>query len=465
MIKKVKHVHFMGIGGSALAGVAVLAKNQGFKVSGCDLVEKTAYSRILEKANIKTLLGHDVIHLKDVDLLAVSPAVLTNSPDHPEVVEGKKRGILITWQAFLGEYLQKGKKVIGVCGTHGKSTTTAMLGLILEEAGLDPTVEVGALVGKWNSSIRQGDSDYFVCEADEFNHNFLNYQPGLILINNIEMDHPEFFKDEKEFLQAFVKFIKNIKQPKGLIVNEENLGVQDLLRTMSDWLKENKVKVIGCYLEKPFEFPFDLQYQAKVIKKTTTGIDFKVNEDCFTLKATGLANVSNALGALACAFELGVKPGDVNRALSDSIGLSRRFELIGEVRGVKIFDDYAVHPIAVASTLQAARQKYPNSKIWAVFEPHQFSRLKLFMDQFALVLAQADKVIITKAYVGREKDQGTAKPQELAKKIGSKAVFLPEFEQIINYLREEAGKNELIIVFGAGNSYLLSKMIVEKLNS
>jgi len=465
MVKNIKHIHFMGIGGSALAGVAVLAKNQGFKVTGCDLVAQTAYSKILEKAGIKVLQGHDKSHLDNVDLLAVSPAVLINSPNHPEIIEAKKAGILITWQEFLGKYLQEGKKVIGVCGTHGKSTTTAMLGLILEQAGLDPTVEVGALVDKWSSSIRQGNSDYFVCEADEFNNNFLNYHPGFILINNIEMDHPEFFKDEEEFSQAFANFIKNIKPPKVLVVNEESQGVHDLLNQMKDWLKDNQVKVIGYYLKKPCPYPFDLEYQAEIIKQDKHGTEFRINDDTFYLKATGLANLANALGALACAFELGVKAEDINQALSNFTGLSRRFELIGEGKGIKVFDDYAVHPTAVASTMQAAKQKYPDSKIWAVFEPHQFSRLKLFANQFASVLSEADKVVVARAYVGREKDQGNGQSEELARKIGIKAVFLPEFEQIADYLNQEVKKREIIIVFGAGNSYLLSKMIVEKLNS
>ena len=456
----------MGIGGSAMAGVAILAKAAGFKVSGCDLQQKTYYSPILKKAKIKFFLGHNIEHLKDVDMVAISAAVYPTESPHSEVIEAKKRKILISWQEFQGRFLQKNKEVLAVAGTHGKSTTTAMLGLALESAGLDPTVEVGAIVPQWQSTARVGYSRFFVCEADEFNYNFLNYQPGVIIINNIEMDHPEFFKNEADFQQAFVKFIRKIKPPKILIVNEENEGVQKVLWQTKDWLSENKVKVVAFFLNQKFDFPFNSEYQGKVIKQTADGAEFIVSSsfgrETFKIKIPGLHQITNALGVISTIAEMKINPTKIKKALADFQNLGRRFDLIGEKHGIKVYDDYAVHPTAVAATLQAARQKYPQQKIWAVFEPHQYSRLKIFLNEFAQTLKKADQVIVTAIYPGREKIDPTIKSEGLVDKIGAKALYIEKFEEVAQKINQQAKPNDIVIVFGAGKSYLLSKMILEK---
>jgi len=460
---KPKHIHFMGIGGSAMAGVAILAKKFGFQVSGCDLQKETAYSQSLTRFGIKPFVGHNLSHLKDVDILAISPAVLASNPNHPEVLEAKKQGILMSWQEFQGKYLQKDKIVIAIAGTHGKSTVTAMVGLILESGELDPIVEVGALVPQWKATVRFGQSKYFVCEADEFNHNFLNYSSGMIIINNLEMDHPEFFKNEIQFREAFKKFIKKIKKPKILIVNEESLGIQELLKEMKGWLAKEKVRVLGYFLKSQFNFPFATEYQGEIIQQTPELTQFKVRSETFNLKIPGVHNVANALGAIACGRELGISSQKIKTALGNFIGLGRRFELIGEEKGIKVFDDYAVHPTAVEATLKAARQKYPQQKIWAVFEPHQYSRLKIFLNEFAQTLKKADQVIVTAIYPGREKIDPTIKSEDLVDKIGAKAEYLKDFKKVAGKISQKAQKDDVIIVFGAGKSYLLSKMILEKL--
>ena len=456
-----KNIHFMGIGGSALSGVAILAQSQGFKVSGCDSAKKTAYFDPLLKRGIKPLFGHNKSHLEGIDILAVSVAVLVSNPNHPEIKEAKKRGILMTWQEFLGKYLQKDKFVIGIAGTHGKSTTTALIGLTLEMANLDPTVEIGAIMPRWQAPVRIGKSKYFVCEADEFNCNFLNYFPSVIIINNIEMDHPEFFKDFGHFKDSFKKFIKQIRPPKVLIVNEESKGIKEVLKEMEGWLKENKVKVIGYFIEDKFDFPFDLEYQANILKMSPSSTVFKVGKDEFNLKLLGKDNVYNALGALALVFELKMNVSSLKKSLSIFNGLERRFELLGEEKGIKVFDDYAVHPRAVFSTLKAAEQKYPESRIWAVFEPHQFSRLSLFLKEFASVLSLADKVIVIPVFKGREKDNGLIRAEDLVKKIGKKARYIDSFEKIVEEIKAKGKSGDLVIVFGAGKSYLLSKQILK----
>ena len=464
-MKKMR-VHFMGIGGSALAGVAILAKNQGFDVSGCDLARKTYYFASLNRASIKPLVGHSPDHLQGVDILAVSPAVLEVSGGHPEVLEAKKRGILMTWQEFMGRYLQRDKFVIAVAGTHGKSTTTALIGLVLEAAGLDPIVEVGAIVPEWGASVRVGKSKYFVCEADEFNYNFLHYSPSVIVLNNIEMDHPEFFKNFAQLQIAFERFVRRIKGPKILVVNEEDLGIQQLLRKQGDWIKRKGLKVIGYFLKEKFDFSFMAEYQATVVEIMPGLTRFEVlaaGKQEFSLKLPGMHNLANALGVLAAVEALEINSVAVKKAFASFAGLKRRFDLVGEEREVMVFDDYAVHPTAVKATLESAKQKYPQSRIWAVFEPHQFSRLSLFLDRFGMVLKLADKVIVTKIYPGREKDTGEVRAEDLVKKIGAKAIYFPDFEQLAKVTARETKKGDLIIVFGAGNSYLISRMILAEL--
>lgn len=462
------HVHFMGIGGSGIAGVAILAKKAGFEVSGCDLAKESSYyTPALAEAGIEPLVGHDVSHLEGVDILAVSPAVLAIDADHPEILGAETRGVLMTWQEFMGRYLQKDKFVIAIAGTHGKSTTTALAGLALEAAGLDPIVEVGGVVLQWQASVRWGNSKYFVCEADEFNYNFLHYSPSVMTINNIEMDHPEFFKDFEQFRGSFKKFIRKIKKPKILIVNEESEGIRQVLREMEPWLEQNRVKIIGYFFKKKFAFPFAEEYQGKIIKITPELIHFTVKTpsgiEKFELKLPGRHNVANALGVLACAFELGIKPEKIKKILETFGGISRRFEQIGKEKGITVFDDYGHHPTAVRATLEATKQRYPKRRIWAVFEPHQHSRLYLFLNEFAASLRLADQVIITKIFAGREEDTGKIKAEDLVEKIGSKARYIKDFDQVAQEVAKEARKDDLAIVFGAGKSYLLSRMIVKAL--
>ncbi|WP_253206030.1 Mur ligase family protein, partial [Clostridium estertheticum] len=180
------------------------------------------YNDALVKNSIEIFKGHDLNHIENVDILAISPAILDISPNHPEIVEAKKRGILMTWQEFSAKYVQNEKYVISISGTHGKSTTTILMGLVLENGGLDPIVEAGTTFKNWGGGYRLGKSMYFVCEADEFNNNFLNYNPSIAIINNIKMDHPEFFKDINEVKDSFKNFIKKLKGSKILIVNEDS---------------------------------------------------------------------------------------------------------------------------------------------------------------------------------------------------------------------------------------------------
>lgn len=466
------HVHFMGIGGSGMAPIAVIAKKSGFEVSGCDCNDTSYYSEALRASGIDIKLGHSANHLEGVDILAVTPAVFDINPNHPEIIEGRKRNILMTWQEFMGKYLQKDKFVIAVAGTHGKSTTTVLTGLALEAGGLDPIVEAGTIYKPWGGGFRISDSKYFVCEADEFNNNFLNYSPSIIIINNIEMDHPEFFKDFTEFKGSFKRFISNMKHPSTLVVNEESEGIREVLIEMKPWLQEKKVKVIGYYLSNKFDFSFNAEYKGEINSFTEEGESFEVYgpnfTDSFKLGLLGAHNVSNSLGVLCAAIEMGVDIENLKKVFQNYKGIGRRTELVGEVKGIKVYDDYGHHPTAIAAVLDSFKKAYPNHKIYAIVEPHQISRLKLFPKEFIAALCKADEAIVTKTYIGREihKNLEPVDMNSLIGKVDSgKATYVEDFNEVANAISSKAKFGDIVIVFGAGNSHKLTKLIVEGLKN
>lgn len=395
-------VHFMGISGSGMSVVSEIARAQGYEVTGCDL--KTG--------------GHDVAHLKDIDILAVTPAVYFQSAQHPELVEGQKKGIAMTWQEFMGKYLHKNKFVICIAGTHGKSTTTAMTGKVLTEAGLDPTVELGA------SGHRIGKGKYFVSEADEYYGNFLHYHPDIVILNNIELDHPEYFKTIDSLVAMYQKFIDQIKPGGILIYNTDSPLIHKLN------LPQNSIHYSIS------EFPKNLN-----------------------LKIPGDHNKANAMGVIKLAEILKI---DYKKALGEFEGIDRRLQELGTKRDITILDDYANHPTAFKANIDAVISKYPNKQIWVVIEPHTFSRLRAVLPELAPALKDADHVIISKIFASREQDPGDFTGANIAKSVPN-SLYIPEFEQIIEHLKLKTKKGDIILVMGSGNSDKLAREILQQL--
>lgn len=377
-------IHFMGVAGSGTKGVYDLASKMGYFVRGCDLKNG----------------GHDERHLKDVDLLVVSPAVLFQNINHPEYVLAKERGIAITWEDFLGNYLLKNKRIIAIAGTHGKSTTTAMSGKLLIDAGYDPTVVLGATVPEWKGNSRYGKGDYAIVEADEFNNNFLNYHPEIILINNIEFDHPDFFTDEKQVFDSFDKFVDNLTGKKILITQRDSLHKH------------------------------------------------------FNLKVFGEHNQKNANMVYLLGKALGIEDKTIVKSLEEFNGIGRRMELLGTSKsGFLVYDDYAHHPTAIKTTLDGVRENFPDKKIWAVIEAHGFKRTSKLLNQYQNIFDSVDGVIIGPIFKARDKETFGMNPKKIAKTSKHKNIFTAEttkvlFRLIKNYVK----KGNLVIVMGAGES-------------
>lgn len=399
----------MGIAGSGMSAVAEIAKAYGFEISGCDL--KTG--------------GHDVKHLEGVDILAVTPAVYFQSAQHPELVEGQKRGIAMTWQEFMGKYLHKDKFVICVAGTHGKSTTTAMAGQLLQTAGLDPTVEVGA------DGSRFGHSKYFISEADEYYDNFLHYHPDIVILNNIEFDHPEYFGTFEKMLDTYAQFISQIKPGGTLIYNIDDLGLKKL--PITEYRTLNTI-------------PYSLTDFPKKLK----------------LNVPGNHNKTNAVGIIKLAEVLKIDFSVVKKVLGGFSGIGRRLEELGTKNKITVIDDYANHPTAFAANILAVKEKYPNRRIWCVIEPHTFSRLRAVMSEIPKSLEKADAVIITKIFASRETDPCDFSGTDIAKVIPHSR-YIPEFSDVVKTLVSETKPGDIILVMGSGNSYKLSRQILESI--
>ena len=421
-------VHFLGIGGSGASAGAALAQAQGFEVTGCDLEPHNEFTTVFKPDQL--LKNHSPKHLSvnlkgyrtNIDILATTPAVFSLDPNNPELVEAKEKGIpIMTWQQFVGEYLTKDKFVIAICGTHGKTTTTAMIAQVLEDANLDPTVLLGAIHPKWKANYRVGKGKYFVVEADEFNDNFLHLKPDIAVVTNIEMDHPEYFKDINAYCDSFEKFLL---QTRGTIV--ANLKDSNVAEIIKDVMKQSKV----------------------------SALDFNKIDVEFNLKIPGNHNILNAKVAFQVGLLLGINPQTIKQSLENYTGVGRRFELIGQYQGAQIYSDFGHHPTEIKVTMEAAREKFPDNRILLVYQPHMFSRTKALFGDFVRVFKNlpVDKIFMMDIYPSREVDTGIVSSQELVKSINKQNVTFSLWEDLKKELQNAAKEGDILFFMGAGDT-------------
>lgn len=421
-----KKVHFVGVGGSGISGVAHLATMMGFDVSGCDAEEKSSYIK-------NFLIGHNIEHIKSSDIVVASPALLYKKPQIEEIKVAKDLGKLITWQQFVGDFLQKDKTVICVAGTHGKSTTTAMVGKLLVDAGFDPTVILGANVPSWKGNYKFGEGKYLIIEADEFNNNFLHYSPEIIILNNIEFDHPDFFKDEKAVFDSFKEFVNKLTGKKILIANSDDSGVNKFLDSV----------------------PKDV----KVIKYSLTDSDVNLR-----LKVPGEHNVINAQGVVTLARELDIADTITKASIESFTGIERRSQLVAYENSIAIYDDYAHHPTAIAATLKGIRSLYPKNRIWAIIEPHGYSRTKSTLPLYKNAFKDADKVFVGPIFKARDNDTFNMSPKNIADISNHKDInYSDDFKTIESYVSKNIKPNDVVVIMGAGKSYSWTNNLVQKL--
>ncbi|MBI2314665.1 UDP-N-acetylmuramate--L-alanine ligase [Candidatus Daviesbacteria bacterium] len=435
MVKKA--VHFLGIGGSGTSSAAAIAEAQGFEVGGCDLQPNNEFTTIFQPNQLQ--VGHSPQHLAshlkggNVDILAVTPAIFSLDPDNQKKKKEKKKGIeVLTWQQFVGKYLAKDKSVIAVCGTHGKTTTTAMIAQILEDAGLDPTVELGGIVPRWKANYRVGKGKYFVVEADEFNDNFLSHYPQITVVTNIEMDHPEYFKDFEAVKSSFKKFLLQTKTT--IVTNLTDSTVAEILKGV---MKESSV----------------------------SALDFTKSRMDFNLKIPGQHNVLNAKAAMQVGLLLGTGPEIIRKSLNNYTGAGRRFEYIGEFNQAKIYSDFAHHPTEIKTTMEAAREKFPKERIFLVYQPHMFSRIKALFEDFVRVFQSlpVDQIFITDIYPSREKDTGLVNSKQLVDATAKDSVsYIGSIDETLEKLKPQIKPGNVVFFMGAGSIDQLARKLVKQ---
>jgi UDP-N-acetylmuramate--alanine ligase len=452
-----ERIHLIGIAGSGAAGVALLLHHAGARIDGCDADTPSPYTPPLDAAGIRVISGHDPSHLAGVERVAITPSLRSN-PNLPELLAAAEAGLpIVTWQALLGELMAaEGHIGLAVTGTHGKSTTTALLGHLLEAAGMDPTVEVGAFIPAWGASVRIGQGAPFLVEADEFGDNFLNYHPAGAIVTNVEMDHPDYFADRDAVLASMERFVRGMRE-------DPQLGGRLLLTTAADSGSQALLERLGGWEGRILRYGPGGEIEAQEVAYAGGGATFSLFEHAFESPLAGEHNVLNATAALIMAHELGAPVETLAQGMRTFGGAGRRMELIADTAGVIVYDDYGHHPTEVRATLAAMRQKVGDRRLWAVFEPHMYSRTALFIDEFAHAFTDADEVVIVDIFASRDTDaslratSAEALADAIERATGVSTMAGGEVGAATTYVAEHLRPGDAVLVMGAGKSYQVAQ--------
>lgn len=447
------HIHFIGIGGISMSGLAEILLKEGFTVSGSDN-KASDLTDLLGAHGARIMIGQCADNItSDIDLVVYTAAI---HPDNPEWAKAKEAGIpMLSRAEFLGQLMDNYTSSIAVSGTHGKTTTTSMLAHILLAAQTDPTVSVGGKLASIGGNIRVGGSDVFLTEACEYTNSFLNFHPKYSIILNIEEDHMDFFKDLADIRHSFHKFAQNTADNGVLILN----GAIDHPEEITEGLL---AKVVTFGLNASCDYTAsDISYDAFGCPSFTY---ICKGEACgqISLHVPGTHNVGNALAAIAFATEAGIDADAIANGLEAFHGTDRRFQYKGKLGDVTVIDDYAHHPTEIAATLTAARN-YPHDRIICVFQPHTYTRTKAFWNEFAEALSLADIVVLADVYAARETDTLGIKSSDLAaeiQKLGTESYYFPSFAAIEKFLLEKCLNKDLLITMGAGDVYRIGESLL-----
>ncbi|MBU9726496.1 UDP-N-acetylmuramate--L-alanine ligase [Diplocloster modestus] len=447
------HVHFIGIGGISMSGLAEILLKEGFPISGSD-AKKSELTEKLDSLGARIYYGQRASNLDDIpDLVVYTAAIHSDNPEYNRALELQLP--MLSRAELLGQMMRNYRTAIAVSGTHGKTTTTSMISQILLAAEKDPTISVGGILRSIGGNIRVGNSDTFITEACEYTNSFLHFYPTISLILNIEADHLDFFKDLEDIRSSFREFARRLPNDGTLIIN----GEIERFREITDGLA-CQVITYGSSSDCTYSYrnaafdelahgSFDL-YKDGVFKSR------------IQLMVPGIHNISNALAAIALAESLQIPPNIVQQGLLSFSGTDRRFEYKGEVAGVTILDDYAHHPTEIAATLSAAGN-YPHNRIWCVFQPHTYTRTQAFLKEFAQALSAADYVVLADIYAAREKNTIGVSSSDLLSELrmlNVNAQYFPSFDEIENFLLENCMHGDLLITMGAGDVFRIGEHLL-----
>ncbi|WP_077368929.1 UDP-N-acetylmuramate--L-alanine ligase [Anaerosalibacter sp. Marseille-P3206] len=447
------HIHFIGIGGISMSGLAEILIDEGYTVSGSDMNSSLIINK-LESQKAKIHIGHSAENINGSDLVVYTDAI---SKDNVELLEAKKLGIeTVDRGTFLGKLMKNYNKSIAVSGTHGKTTTTSMLATVLNKSNLDPTILLGGELDAIGGNVKIGSKNLVLTEACEYKGNILKYQPTMAIILNMEEDHLDYFKNIDHIVETFAQYASGIKEDGYLVINIDDENSQRVINA-------SKCNLIT------FGINSDADYSAENISFTEEGfpkfvLNVKGKEKYLvTLNVMGIHNIYNALATFAAAHTYGVDIETIIDSIKDYVGTHRRLETKGFINGVKIVDDYAHHPTEIKVSLDALKNTSKN-KLWCVFQPHTYSRTKSLLDKFSQSFYDADKVILTDIYAAREADTGLIHSTNLVDSLvkkGVDAIYIESFEDIKNYLLANVEEGDIVVTMGAGNVYKIGEMILE----
>ena len=453
-LKRYKHIYMIGIGGVSMSGIAEIIKHWGFVVTGSDRVESDITKR-LNLDGIYVTVGHDVNMVSKADLVVYSAAI---KPDDVELVKAHELGIPTMERAdFLGLITKAFENTICISGTHGKTTTTSMVSMCFMEAGLDPSIQVGANLKAISGNYRLGNSENFIIEACEYVESFLKFYPKAEIILNIDNDHLDYFKNIENINAAFIKYVKLLPKNGLLVVNADDnycskLHSYTLAKVVTYGIKYDKANFVAKNItfDKNGFARFDVYHNNSFYAS-------------FELSVPGNHNVLNSLATISLCDSYGISKFDIKSALKKYTGAQRRFEYVGQFNGISVYDDYGHHPTEIKATALALKKKTYNHS-WVVFQPHTYSRTKELLADFADSLTYFDNIIVTDIYAARETNTYGISSQNLVdkvKELGRKAIFIPEFNDIVTYLKENTHKDDIILTLGAGNVTNIGPMLLK----
>lgn len=449
------HVHFIGIGGISMSGLAEILLEEGFTISGSD-AKQSALTDSLAQKGATIYIGQKASNLSIRPALVVYTAAIRE--DNEEFKAAVDAGIpMLSRAELLGQIMDNYEKSIAVAGTHGKTTTTSMISQILLVAKADPTISVGGILEAIGGNIRVGGSEVFITEACEYTNSFLHFHPKYSIITSVEAEHLDFFKDIDDIRRSFHEFAGNTAHDGVLIINGQIAALDQITNNLSC-----SVTTYGLCENDDF-YAKNITYNDHACGTYTL---MHKTEDLGTvsLSVPGRHNVSNSLAAIALCLNLGPPLDVIKKGLLQFGGTKRRFEYKGTKNGITVIDDYAHHPTEVAATLTAARN-YPHGRIICVFQPHTYSRTKAFLSDFARVLSMADIVVLADIYAAREKNTiGISSKDLLAElqKNGQESYYFPSFDEIEKFLSEKCINNDLLITMGAGDVYLIGEHLLQQ---
>ena len=449
------HIHFIGIGGISMSGLAEILLDRKFTVSGSDM-KASEITEHLGKIGARIDIGQRAENITDdIDLVVYTEEI---HEENEEFAAAKNKNIpMMTRAALLGQIMDNYARSIAVAGTHGKTTTTSMLTHILLQGQLDPTVSVGGMLDRIGGNIRVGQSNVFLTEACEYTNSFLEFHPLYSIILNVEEDHMDFFKDLEDIKHSFHLFASQTA-PDGLIIINGDMEHTD------DILKDLPQKAITFGLNGDNDYTAtDISFDKEGNGSYQLVVDGE-NMGPVSLKVKGRHNIMNSLAAIACARALGLPMKQILTGLLSFGGTHRRFEYKGNIGDVIVIDDYAHHPTEIKATLTAARE-YPHDELWVVFQPHTYTRTKAFLHQFAEVLTLADHVVLADIYAAREPDTGMVSSRDivnLLKEAGTDVYYFPTFGEIEDFLLSQVKGHDLLITMGAGDVVNIGEDILRK---